>query len=816
MIQIVRQRVFTEGKDPVFAFTEPRIFVPNLSTLFKRSHELLEALPKDEHWNLFYTLGHHAGAVEASRGEAVIKRPIRTAQTLEYQTVLPFDIDGADTARPLEYAAAIAGVLGTPVDGLTVLVSGNGVHVLVALKHPIHSAKYFTDNRDAYKEICAQAAAAMTLAGLPLSESGKKVDSSVFDPARVFRVPGSINRKPGKPDTECRLIQERETLFNIDLYEISGLKARAKENISPAELRRSYPVPDFARIATECAFIKWATEHPVEVHEPQAFDLFSLLAPQPQDAKVVLGAFEFTPKTLAEHVFKQATASSSLKQVDFETKWEQAKEYGGRKCSTIDAHWGECQTCPHYGKIATPLALKSAEHIASETLGYWVLGQKGQHLHPAYSDLEKVFRAEHPYVVSEGRILTYANGVYTPRDDFYVKAWLQGKVRPRDPLRECHRAEFVHGLRPEGFISEEAAILLFEESIRGRLSCANGILNIQTGKMEEPHLGIGFKTKLPYAVDLSAEPPEFFMDWLGKITQENSDLMECLLDAMAYCLWPSYDDHVFFYLTGEGANGKSTLIHLIETMVGLENRSTVGIHQLGTNRFAPAQLEGKLVNLSEESSGGGKELDSDALNTIKTLSSGGSLMVERKGKDGFMHTNTAKLIFSSNSSPRFQETGHSIERRIIAIPFKHRISDPDTRVEERLKLEVPQIVPLLIRRIQAKLAQDGQFKCHRGGAEAVLQKEEVLYGQNTSYQWAKENLEMGQRLGDDAYLVVDEAYKHYREWCEANGHRYYATKSGFGKALCAVLPVKESKVKKISGVACRIYTHAKFKEGIHP
>ena len=55
-------------------------------------------------------------------------------------------------------------------------------------------------------------------------------------------------------------------------------------------------------------------------------------------------------------------------------------------------------------------------------------------------------------------------------------------------------------------------------------------------------------------------------------------------------------EKVFMYV-GYGANGKSTFLSVVETLIGDENISHVSIHDLIYARFAKSQLDGKIANI---------------------------------------------------------------------------------------------------------------------------------------------------------------------------------------------------------------------------
>jgi P4 family phage/plasmid primase-like protien len=803
VLQILRERVFKEGERPLFVFTEPPILVPTMGVLFKQWQAILKQLPEEEHYNLFYTLGHHAGASQATKAQ-------RTKSSFEFQTVLPFDLDkGVDVTRPLEYSGVIAKFLQAPPEAMIVVVSGNGVHVLVNLRDPIKSSATFETLRPAYKMCVERLNDQFKALGLP-----GEADPSVWDPARVLRLPGSMNKKPDKEPKLCTLIQHSEAALSIDIEELSGVTLAKRENVAPEEIRRKYPTPDFAEMVKECEFVKWAINNVEEVHEPQAFDLFSILAPQPKDSEVETEKGVFTPQGLGNWVYDHAKGSASLKKQAFEDKWKQAKAYGGRKCSTIGNHWiGGCEKCPHFGRIPTPLALKSPDHLGSESLGFWVLNQKGAHQHPHYEDLAKVYRGENFFVIiSPDRLFVFNGTHYVENHDLALKGWIEKKVKPSEPLREAHRNEFVHKLRAIGALSLEEERKLFTTALEGKINVGNGILDVSTGALIPHNSDFGFKYVLPYDYKPGLKS-EYFLDWLATVTQDRVELMDAILDVLAYCLWPSYDDHLFTYFVGEGANGKSTLLNVLRALVGEANFSAVSLQQLGSNRFAAASLEGKLVNISGESSD--HEMAVAEMNIIKELSSGEVTQIERKQEHPFAFKNYAKLVFSANKPPRFQEHGHALKRRLLVIPFDHIIAAPDSRVEERLIEEVPAIMSMLVTRIQENIKKNGgRYLVYRGGTPGHEAQRKILEQGNSVVEWAKEAVESSATLDEDRWITVEDAYAQYRTWIAENGYKHFKNKIWFGRDMIdfVITPaVGQVGFARVNGKVTRVYKRTRFK-----
>lgn len=805
MIQIVLLRKDASGKN---YHCHPKGFpkglvVPNIDALFKNLGDILEKLraaDPDNLKNVFYCVGHHAGL----GGDM----PVRNKLSYEYQSILAFDIDHVDINRAWDYLPIVAGILGVSPQSLIFVSTGNGLHIAAHLKTPIRSNKYLEQTKPHYNELIYRINTALKDRNLP-----GEADHSIYDAPRILRLPNSINDKKDRL-TESKLLQYPGlVLLDLDVIALSGLSKTEIENLSPQHLKKNYPRPDFAYVASQCEFMKVAVAKPEQIHEPQFQLLVGILGAMSPGDRIEYGGNLATAKELAKGVFESASSSKSLQGSDFERKWEHGLRYGAAKCSTVSQNYlGVCEACPHQHKVNTPLALKSQEHVGSSANGYWVIGSKGP-THPHYSDCARLYQKAHSYTACEPDILfTFKNKKYEETGQLMVKSWLEKNIGYEEHLRESHCVEFSKKIMRSNILSKEQEIDLFVNSTRGKINCQNGIVDVRTGEIIPHSPQFGFKYVLPYDYEPD-QVSEIFLDWLAEVMQNRVELMESVLDMMAYCLWPSYEDHVFAFFIGEGRNGKSTLLHIMQELLGRLNYSAISMTQLGNNRFAPANLDGKLANISEESSG--DDLSVEELNILKDLSAGGELTVERKGQQQYQMRNSAKMIFSANKTPRFHESGKALRARLLVLPFDHTFENPDPRIEAQLILEVPRIFSMLVTRARENVALNGgKFKVSRGGSSAAVAQDKVLLTGNSVIEWSKEALESGINFAEEQYVAVRDAYDKYKIWCLESNYKAVNVHS-FGStmvrgALSSI--IKESKAKKIGGKTIRVYPHTQWKE----
>ncbi len=169
--------------------------------------------------------------------------------------------------------------------------------------------------------------------------------------------------------------------------------------------------------------------------------------------------------------------------------------------------------------------------------------------------------------------------------------------------------------------------------------------------------------QIPHAFDPEARPEgEAVEEWLRFITPDAGD-REMLLEFAGYCMTRDVRQQKFLILSGEGGTGKSTVIRMIEAVIGRENLSNISLSEL-TQRFASYGLLGKLLNACAD-------LEIAALedtSTLKKILGEDTLRGEAKGRDAFSFRNYARLIFSTNELPVVRtEKSNGFFRRLLVL-----------------------------------------------------------------------------------------------------------------------------------------------------
>lgn len=238
------------------------------------------------------------------------------------------------------------------------------------------------------------------------------------------------------------------------------------------------------------------------------------------------------------------------------------------------------------------------------------------------------------------------------------------------------------------------------------LNVRNGLLRLDTLELV-PHT-----SELLTVVQL---PVEYYPDADCTAVDEflravvAGDCIPVIEEMAGYCLIPSMKYEKALMLVGEGGNGKGTLIALLAAMLGAQNVSGVSFQDLSENRFASAELFGKMANLHADIPN--KILENSS--RFKELVSGDMIQAEKKHKAPFMFHNRAKLIFSANEPPTSKDNTEGFHRRLLIVPFPNKF----TNRELRQRLFTPESLSgFLLRALQglARLrVQDGFSKSEK-------------------------------------------------------------------------------------------------------
>lgn len=240
-----------------------------------------------------------------------------------------------------------------------------------------------------------------------------------------------------------------------------------------------------------------------------------------------------------------------------------------------------------------------------------------------------------------------------------------------------------------------------------------------------------------------------------------------------YSLYRKYNYQKMFMLVGSGANGKSTLLNILHSMLGSDNVSNVSIDEIASgHRFVAWRLYNKMANISIE-------IDSSIMRKTKILkmATGGDEMTgERKNQDQFEFYNVAKLIFSVNEVPKVYDTSDAFYRRWIPINFNRefygRDRNPDLLEEITTNEEsMSAVLNWSLEGLQRLLTQQ------RFTGEWTHEQVRDWWNNETNsfYHWVHKNYRLLRPDEERNPISKQDVYEHYKSDTDKFGYITYDT-----------------------------------------
>jgi len=270
-------------------------------------------------------------------------------------------------------------------------------------------------------------------------------------------------------------------------------------------------------------------------------------------------------------------------------------------------------------------------------------------------------------------VLFFQDGIYHSGGEVRIKETVHSLLKGEESTRLC--AEVIGKVERSTYIDRNE----FYSLKRGhKIAVANGLLDLDTYELSPFDSKFYTMNKLPVAYNPHATCPKINKFHNEVIKPEDLSLLQ---EITGYLLWiwgnPAQKATMFI---GKGGNGKSTEIRLEIALIGKENISAISLHELEENRFAKAQLYGKMANFYADLS----DRDLRSVGTFKAITGGDAIYAEHKNQRGFSFIPNVKLVYSCNSPPRVprsEEDSVAFFRRwnMLEFPFQFEGKENENR-----------------------------------------------------------------------------------------------------------------------------------------
>ena len=211
----------------------------------------------------------------------------------------------------------------------------------------------------------------------------------------------------------------------------------------------------------------------------------------------------------------------------------------------------------------------------------------------------------------------------------------------------------------------------FDNSNPYLVSFKNGSYNIKDGSMKDNSADDYILQGHNYNLEVNGDTHvtnKWFEESFG--SKEAANVVKTYIGYMFVRTYQDYQKFMIFH--GKGGDGKSTILNYLRSLIGTSNTSNVDLADLVSKndkaRFMTSKLYQKDLNYYADIGDGFMEQTS----MLKGLTGGDAITGEFKNKDPFEFINHAKLIFSANSLPVFNDFTDGFIRRPIIVEV-HKI-----------------------------------------------------------------------------------------------------------------------------------------------
>lgn len=321
-------------------------------------------------------------------------------------------------------------------------------------------------------------------------------------------------------------------------------------------------------------------------------------------------------------------------------------------------------------------------------------------------------------------------------------------------------------------VMEYIMLLLDDEPMADAryIAFLNGVYDLESDSLLANSPEFLIPNTIPHRYNPDAVCPELndtFDQWACSMDDVRANLEEVLGIAM----YRGREFHIIPLLMGDGGNGKSSYMRLIQGMLGASNYSVLDPAEFG-KAFSRVGLMGKLVNFGDDISR--DRLKGDAASYLRKLASGDEIDAEIKYGARLKFKPYLTPILSCNEFPETKDDSTGWWRRFRPIPFDATFSGVasgmNVNLEQCLSSEAAYeyAIVLGLQGLKRVLLQ--------GDLSPLARRQDLMddLRKNSSsvYSFARDVLGFGSNSQVDIEMVkTNDLYTKYVDYCAAEGIR---------------------------------------------
>ena len=360
-------------------------------------------------------------------------------------------------------------------------------------------------------------------------------------------------------------------------------------------------------------------------------------------------------------------------------------------------------------------------------------------------------RGEHRLFYCAGDFYEYGDGYYKKICNEKVQKWVKDLVG--DKFRKNLADEVKYALQTDTFLEVDKL------NSEGFLNLRNGLFNIKD-RVLRPHNPSVYST---IRINVNYAPEARCDKWVRaveEILDRDQGKIDTLQEFFGLCLTKETKYQRALFMLGEGSNGKSTVLYILENLIGEGNRTAISLEML-INPHYVANLHNKLVNVSIETNAKSEVYDA----MFKAIVSGDTVEADPKFRQPFHFRPCCKLIYALNNMPRVNDKTIAFYRRLLILKFNRQFqgAGDNKNLKNELLEELDGIFLWCLEGLR-NLEQRGDFAPTEGMNKDI---EDYRRENNNVLVFVEEECELDPNMS----ISKKELYSAFGEWCKRSGNK---------------------------------------------
>jgi P4 family phage/plasmid primase-like protien len=284
-------------------------------------------------------------------------------------------------------------------------------------------------------------------------------------------------------------------------------------------------------------------------------------------------------------------------------------------------------------------------------------------------------------------------------------------------------------------------------------------------------------TAVPFPVDPKATCPTFdrMLEDIFSPCLDDDDIIDHLWEMIGYVIQPLKDLPHWWLFLGKGSDGKSTILSVLEHLLGDAALSkSLGTFDVTKNKHAYMDLLGKLAIIDDDLKIGTSLPDE----FLKKATENKRVTADPKRRDTFQISISTSILVSSNHLPPSTDVSWAMRRRAIVVPCRRSFTpdeiDPSL-VKRVIADELPGVLAKALKGLR-RLRKRGRFStpasCKRASADWLQEANQVA-------QFVGDCCEIGER----ERVRFMSLWESFKLWAFEEGLKRHYTRRQFRKTL---------------------------------